>query len=102
MAQPICIRVADADEGADLVDALAVRGLTGNLVYTNGTPEVLIRYRWEETQRLTADVVAALETWLEDRGRISVAVRVGEGSFLARRARSAGESRRKAELLRVA
>ena len=102
MAQPIRIRVADAGEGSDLVNALAVRGLTGNLVHTNGAPEVLICYRWEETQRLTEDVAAALETWLEDRGRISVAVRVGEGLFLARRAPSAGESRRKAELLRVA
>jgi len=93
VAQPIRIRVADADEGSDLVDALAVRGLTGNLVRTNGALDVLIRYRWEETKRLTEDVVAALETWLEDRGRISVAVRVGEGLFLARGARLAGKSR---------
>jgi len=102
VAQPIRIRAADAGEGSDLVDALAVRGLTGNLVHTSGAPEVLIRYRCEETERLTEDVVTALETWVEERGRISVAVRVGEGSFLVRRTRPAGESRLMAELLPVA
>jgi len=92
VSDPIRIEVANAAEARDLVRALAVGGLTGRLVHAGGRLEVEIRSVHEETRRLALDVAAALETWLEDRERDSVAVRVGDLRSTVRR-RGAEEER---------
>ena len=84
MAETIRIEVAGAAEGVDLVDALAVRGLTGELVHADGRWEVEIDYEHEETVRLLLDVVVALEAWLDDRGWPDTSISVGDRPYWVR------------------
>jgi hypothetical protein len=62
------------------VQALAVRGLVGKPSRSGERHAVVVHDPHEETERLLADVVAALETWLADRGRDSLQVRVADSS----------------------
>jgi hypothetical protein len=77
MAPPIRIEWLEGGEAIDLVQALAVRGLVGKPVREKARHVVTIHDPHEETERLLSDVVAALETWLADRGRDEIEVRVG-------------------------
>ena len=81
MAETIHIELATTAEGVDLVEALARRGLTGELVRAGSPSEVAVRYASEETDRLLLEVLAALEAWLADRGVSSLRVRVGKRAF---------------------
>lgn len=77
MAEKIRIEMASEREGADLVDALAVRGLVGELVSSERAWEVELGSAHEPTERLLAETEAALESWLADRRLESIRVRVG-------------------------
>jgi hypothetical protein len=78
LAPPIRIEWLEAGEAIDLMKALAVRGLVGILEREGSRHAVFVHDPHEETERLLAEVVEALESWLADRGRDAVEVRVGE------------------------
>ena len=78
MATPIRVGVLEAAEARDLVEALAVRGLIGTMSESRRGCWVELNEPHEETERLIAEVTAALEAWLLDRGRGPLNVRVGE------------------------
>ena len=77
MAAPIRVEGLGRGEAADLVQALAVRGLTGRMRSAAGDVELIEPY--EETERLTVDLVEALQAWAHDRGRDELTIRVGDG-----------------------
>ena len=68
MAPPVRIEWLDGAEAIDLVQALAVRGLVGKPLAERKRQAVVVHDPHEEADRLV-DVVAALESWLADRGR---------------------------------
>jgi hypothetical protein len=80
VADPIRIEPLDAGEAYDLAQALAVRGITARPM-PEGDPELIeIRDPHEQTERLVADVTAAVEDWLADRRRRSIDVVVEGGA----------------------
>jgi hypothetical protein len=76
LAAPIRIGRLDAAEASDLVHALAARGLIGRSIASGGARWVEVCEAREETRRLLADVTEAVETWLADRARASLEIRV--------------------------
>ena len=81
VAAPIRVGMLDSAEAADLVDALAVRGLIGKPVAADGEQWVELHEVHEDTERLVAEVTAAVEAWLADRRREHVEIRVAERSY---------------------
>jgi hypothetical protein len=78
MAEHVLVGVGSQADAVDLSRALAVRGLTARWTTVDGRPEVELRYRREETQRLLADLLPALEAWRRDRAHGPLRVIVGE------------------------
>jgi hypothetical protein len=66
----------DATEASDLVQALAARGLIGRPQAAGGLRWVEVLEAHEDTDRLLADVAEAVATWLAERERHSLEVRV--------------------------
>jgi hypothetical protein len=80
VADPIRIEPLDAGEAYDLAQALSVRGITARPM-PEGAPELIeIHDPHEQTERLVAEVTAALEEWLVDRRRGSIDVRIEGGA----------------------
>ena len=77
MAEAVEIHVRDTTEGYDLMRALAVRGLTGTLSESGDRALIAIMCRREETDRLLADLLPALDEWRIDAGLAAIDVRVG-------------------------
>jgi hypothetical protein len=94
VAAPIRIGTLDAVEAADLVDALAVRGLIGRSVEAGGHRWVELHETHEETERLVAEVSAAVADWLADRRRDEAEIRVGGRSIAVRSATDLDETLR--------
>ncbi len=86
MEPPIRIESLEGGDAADLVQALAVRGLIGSSEREGKLSAVVIPHPHEDTERLLPDVVEALEGWLADRGKESAELSVG-GNRLTVRAR---------------
>lgn len=86
MAPPIRVGALDMTEARDLVEALAVRGLIATLEEGAGDILVELNEPHEETERLLADLTVALETWLADRGRSAIDVRVADRAIVVRAA----------------
>jgi hypothetical protein len=82
MADVIRILALDEDEAHDLSDALARHGLSGGPRHIGEKWEVDLALRYEKTSTLVADVVQALETWLDDHRRAAVRLRVGSHGYL--------------------
>jgi hypothetical protein len=80
VAPPVRIEWLDGTEAIDLVHSLAARGLVGKPVRTGSRHAVVVHDPHEEADRLVADLVVALESWLHDRGRESVHLTVGDRS----------------------
>ena len=80
MAAPIRVEGLGAEDAADLVQALAVRGLTAHTL-AEGTAIELVEPH-EDTLRLVADVAEALRDWARDRGRRGLSLRVGDGELV--------------------
>jgi hypothetical protein len=80
VAPPVRIEWLDGSEAIDLVHALAVRGLVGKPVRQGSRHAVVVHDPHEEADRLVADLVVALESWLVDRGRESVHLTLGDVS----------------------
>jgi hypothetical protein len=76
VAAPIRIGALDAIEASDLAQALGARGLTGQIVETEGVRWVVIEDSREETDRLLAEVAPAVMTWLDEHGRETIEVHV--------------------------
>lgn len=70
MAPPIRIGALDAAEASDLAQSLAARGLVGRRVSAGGSSWVEVHETREETRRLLADLVEAVETWLAEHERL--------------------------------
>jgi antitoxin (DNA-binding transcriptional repressor) of toxin-antitoxin stability system len=94
VAAPIRIGTLDAAEADDLVGALAVRGLVGRPVAADGERFVELHEAHEETDRLVAEVTAAVEAWLADRGRPAVELTVAGRAFPVQAAASLDEALR--------
>lgn len=90
MGEPVRIEAETADEGRELIDALARHGLIGRLVAAGGRWRVEIDSPREETQRLLLDLRPALAMWLADRHQASILLGVGARSLLVRRERPIG------------
>jgi hypothetical protein len=69
MAEPVRVDVESEPDAEDLSRALAVRGLAGRPAASGGRPAVEISCRHEDTDRLLADLLPALEAWRVDRAR---------------------------------
>lgn len=82
MAELIRILLGEEREARDLSEALARRGLGSSPVEVEGRWEVALALRHERTAQLLTDVTVALVTWLDDRRRSAVPVRVGARSYL--------------------
>ncbi len=80
MAPPVRIEWLDGAEAIDLVQALSVRGLVGKPLRKGKRHAVVVHDPHEEADRLIAELVAALETWLADRGRESLQVTLEDRS----------------------
>lgn len=78
MAAPIRVEGLDRADAADLVQALAVRGLTGRVADVDAAVE--LHESHEETERLLADVAEAVQAWARDRGRDALEVKVGDSA----------------------
>jgi hypothetical protein len=78
VARPIRVGVLDAAEASDLVEALAVRGLTATSAARGGGHWVELHELHEETERLLVEVTEAVEAWRADRGRPPLQIQVGE------------------------
>ena len=87
MAPPIRVEWLESREARDLVQALAVRGIVGTQVATKDRIGVVIHDPHEAEERLVAELVAALEGWLDDRRREPLRLRIGN------RVRTVGSSR---------
>lgn len=85
MAEPVRIEIDTSADGSELIDTLARRGLIGRLLQAGSGWEVELDSPREETQRLLRDLEPALATWLADRHRASIPLRVGERSLVVRR-----------------
>jgi hypothetical protein len=81
MSEAIRIEPGGLEEGVDLVQALAVRGLTGTLLHAADHWEVELGYEHEQTQRLLRDVLAVLVGWLEKHELSALTLRVGERAY---------------------
>jgi hypothetical protein len=77
MAEPVLVDVGSEEEALDLSRALVVRGLAARRTTIDGRPEVELHCRREETQRLLADLLPALEAWRRDRAHGPLRVIVG-------------------------
>jgi hypothetical protein len=77
VAPPIRIEWLESREAIDLAEALAVRGIVGRPVRSTEGHAVVVHDPRERVDRLVDEIVAALESWLADRGRGPVSVRVG-------------------------
>jgi len=82
LAETIRILSLSEHDARDLSDALARRGLNGAPVRLEGGWEVDLVEKREETGRLLDDLTAALVTWLDDRRRTAVALRVGTRGYM--------------------
>jgi hypothetical protein len=80
VAPPVRIEWLDGAEAIDLVQALAVRGLVGKPLRKGTRHAVVVHDPHEDTDRLVAELVAALETWLADRGGESLRLTLGDRS----------------------
>jgi hypothetical protein len=80
VAPPVRIEWLDGAEAIDLVQALAVRGLVGKPLRKGKRHAVVVHDPHEEADRLVAELVAALESWLADRGRESIQVTLDDSS----------------------
>jgi hypothetical protein len=80
VAPPVRIQWLEGGEAVDLVQALAVRGLVGKPLRRGNRHAVVVHDPHEEADRLVAELVAALESWLSDRGRESLEVTLGDRS----------------------
>lgn len=78
MAPPLRIEWLDGADAIDLVQALAVRGLVGKPLRKGDRHAVVVHDPHEDTDRLLAELVAALESWLADRGGESLRLTVGD------------------------
>jgi hypothetical protein len=76
LAAPIRIGTLDASEASELVQALAARGLIGRQQAGSGPRWVEVLEAHEDTDRLLADVAEAVSTWLGERERPSLEIRV--------------------------
>jgi hypothetical protein len=76
MAEPVRVDVESEPDAEDLSRALAVRGLAGRPA-ASGRPAVEISCRHEDTDRLLADLLPALEAWRVDRARAHLRVTAG-------------------------
>jgi hypothetical protein len=81
----LCIRVGGRRDALDLVETLARRGLVAWARPGEQGWEVELRAEREPTARLLADVALAVRGWLEDVGRESLPLRVGDQSHLLTR-----------------
>ena len=57
LADPVCVEVSSADDGRDLVQALAARGLNADLDVTGTGCQVEVRSPLEGTEFLLADLL---------------------------------------------
>jgi hypothetical protein len=78
MAERVRVDLESEPEAEDLSRALAVRGLAGRPATSGGRPAVEVTCRHEETDRLLADLLPALEAWRVDRARPQLRVTAGE------------------------
>lgn len=77
MAAPIEIGALQEAEAADLARALAARGLIATPARRRGNVWLAVCETREETERLLADVSAAVADWLAERDRAPLELRVG-------------------------
>lgn len=68
MAETIRLELARDVDGDDLRSALATRGLVARRVDGGEAWELEVSYERDEVERLAADVAAALEEWVSQRG----------------------------------
>ncbi len=94
MAPPIRVGALDPTEARDLVESLAVRGLIATVEASGGKTFVELNEPHEETERLLGDLTVALETWLADRGRRTIEVRLGERVIVVEAAADLGDALR--------
>jgi hypothetical protein len=80
MAPPVRIEWLDGADAIDLVQALAVRGLVGKPLRRGNRHAVVVHDPHEDADRLVAELVAALESWLADRGGESLRLTLGDRS----------------------
>jgi hypothetical protein len=88
MAEPVRIEVENEAQALDLSLALAVRGLTGNVLFEHLRWAVEVGQAREDSRRLLAEVSEAVVDWLCDRGYESATVHAGDRTFLLRGART--------------
>lgn len=77
MAAPIEIGALEETEAIDLVNALAARGLVGTPAERGSVTWVAVCDAHEDTERLLGDVAAAVASWLAERDRPPLELRVG-------------------------
>ena len=67
VATPVRVERLESSDAEDLAQALAVRGLVGHVISSRGGATLEIRDEREDTERLIAEVIGALQAWLVDR-----------------------------------
>jgi hypothetical protein len=77
MAAPIEIGALREAEAADLVHALAARGLIGKPERRHDAIWLEVHEAHEETERLLGEVTTAVAEWLADQERATLELRVG-------------------------
>ncbi len=79
------VEVCRDGDGEDLLRELALRGLSGRIVHTDGACKTVeVGYAVDERQRLAGDVESALEAWIAQQDVPLVPTLVSAGKFVVR------------------
>jgi putative oxidoreductase len=75
---PVAIEVGQETDGIDLIECLLRHGFAAHLADDHGHCHVEVSSGREEPLRLLGDLALALETWVPDRARAGLVLRVAE------------------------
>jgi hypothetical protein len=84
MGETIRLEIARDVDGDDLRERLAEFGLSARRLDGDGACELEVSYAREESERLAADLAAALEEWVSERGLPLVPTPVDDGTYALR------------------